>query len=152
MKIYLPVIVKDSPIRRLALIPFEKYPDTIYRGFELQFIDGEPYGVGYRVLAYRNDNFVDVYDDEALNFNENEKFNVVENGLHKHIQTQINNVRLCKVDNNQVISFEFVDIQDRKISVHIEEKKQEKVERNEFVGSYWSRFKGTGIFAGVFYV
>ena len=126
MKIYLPVIVKDSPIRRLALIPFEKYPDTIYRGFELQFIDGEPYGVGYRVLAYRNDNYVDVYDDVALNFNENEKFNVVENGLHKHIQTQINNVRLYKVDNNQMISFEFVDIQDRKISVHIEEKSKRK--------------------------
>ena len=74
MKGYLPIIVKYSPIRKLAIIPFEKSPDTIYRGFELQYIDGEPYGVGYRVLAYRNDNYVDVYDDVALNFNENEKY------------------------------------------------------------------------------
>lgn len=121
MKTYLPIIVKYSPIRKLALIPFEKSPDTIYKGFELQFIEGEPYGKGYRVLAYRNDNYVDVYDDIELNFLENEKFNVVENGLHKHLQTKISNAKLCKEGNNQVISFEFIDIQDRKISVHIEE-------------------------------
>ena len=126
MKGYLPIIVKYSPIRKLAIIPFEKSLDTIYRGFELQYIDGEPYGVGYRVLAYRNDNYVDVYDDVALNFNENEKFNVVENGLHKHIQTPINNVQFCKENNNQLISFQFVDIHDRKISVHIEEKSKKK--------------------------
>lgn len=55
MKGYLPIIVKYSPIRKLAIIPFEKSPDTIYRGFELQYIDGEPYGVGYRVLAHINE-------------------------------------------------------------------------------------------------
>ena len=44
MKTCLPIIVKYSPIKKLALIPFEKSPDTIYRGFELQFIEGEPYG------------------------------------------------------------------------------------------------------------
>lgn len=121
MKGYLPIIVKYSPIRKLALIPFEKSPDVFYRGFELQFIDGEPYGVGYRVLAYRNDKYVDVYDDMSLNFLENESFNVVENGLNKHIQTRIGNVQLGKQGYNQIISFEFVDIQERKISVHIEE-------------------------------
>lgn len=121
MKTCLPIIVKYSPIRKLALIPFEKLPDTIYRGFELQYIEGEPYGLGYRVIAYRNDNFVDVYDDLSLNFIENETFNVVENGLHKHIQTEIGNTKLCKERNNQIISFEFIDIQNRKISVHIEE-------------------------------
>lgn len=122
MKTYLPIIVKYSPIRKLALIPFEKSPDKIYRGFELQFIEGEPYGVGYRVLAYRNDNYIDVYDDLTLKFLENEQFNVVENGLHKHIKTKICNVRMYKEDHNQVVSFEFIDIQDRKILVHIEEK------------------------------
>ena len=96
MKGYLPIIVKYSPIRKLAIIPFEKSPDTIYRGFELQYIDGEPYGVGYRVLAYRNDNYVDVYDDVALNFNENEKFNVVENGLHKHTK-RIHIMEECRI-------------------------------------------------------
>lgn len=121
MKSYLPIIVKCSPIRKLALISYEKSPEAIYRGVELQYIDGEPYGAGYRVIAYRNDNYVDVYDDISLNFLEDEKFNVVENGLNKHIQTQINNVRFCKEGNNQIISFEFTDIQNRKISVYVEE-------------------------------
>lgn len=126
MKSYLPIVIKYSPIRRLALVPFEKDRDIIYKGFELQFIDGEPYGVGYRVLAYRNDKYLDVYDDVSLNYMEDEKFNVAENGLHQHVRTNINNVRLYKVDNNQIISFEFVDIQGRKVSVHIEEKTKRK--------------------------
>lgn len=126
MKSYLPIIVNKSPIRKLAIIPFEKSLDTVYRGFELQFIEGEPYGTGYRVLAYRNDRSVDVYDDMSLNMGVNERFNVVENGLNKHVQTMINNVQLYKVDNNQIITFEFVDIQGRKISVHIEEKGKRK--------------------------
>lgn len=127
MKTYLPITIKYSPIRKLALIPFEKHPDIIYRGFELQFIDGQPYGTGYRVLGYRNDNFVDVYDDVALKFIEDEKFNVAENGLKKHVQTPIRNVQFCKeADDNQVISFEFIDIQNRKISVHLEERSKKK--------------------------
>ena len=108
----LPNIVKNSHIKKLAIIPFEMSPDTFYRGFELHFIDGEPYGVGYRILAYRNDKCVDVYDDMRMNFLENERFNVVENGLNKHIQTQINNVQFCKENNNQLISFQFVDLLD----------------------------------------
>lgn len=126
MKTYLPIIVKYSSIRKLAIIPFEKSPDIIYRGFELQFIEGEPYGKGYRIIAYRNDKYVDVYDDMTLNFIENERFNVTENGHNKHVQTAINNVQFCKVDNNQIISFEFVDIQNRKIFVHIEEQTKKK--------------------------
>lgn len=126
MKSYLPIIVKFSPIRKLALIPFEKSSDTVYKCFELQFIEGAPYGRGYRVLAYRKDNSVDVYDDENLCFLESERFNVVENGLHKHVQTKISNAQLCKLGNNEIISFEFVDIQDRKISVYIEEKSRRK--------------------------
>ncbi len=121
MKTYLPIKVKSSPIRKLAIIPFEKNPDTIYHAFELQYFNGEPYGTGYRVLAARNDGFVDVYDDKALNFMENEQFQVTENGLHKHIQTDIRNVNFGKVDNKQIISFEFLDIEKRLINVKIEE-------------------------------
>lgn len=126
MKSFLPFEIKYSPIKKLALIPFEKSPDIIYRGFELQFIDGAPYGVGYRVIAYRNDNYVDVYDDSALNYLEDEAFNVAENGLHQHVLTSINNVQFCNVDNNQIICFEFVDIQGRQIQVKIKEKTKRK--------------------------
>jgi len=121
VKTYLPIKVKSSPIRKLAIIPFEKNPDSIYHAFELQYFNGVPYGTGYRVLAARNDGFVDVYDDKALNFMENEQFQVTENGLHKHVQTYIRNVNFCKVDNKQIISFEFFDIEKRLVSIKIEE-------------------------------
>lgn len=126
MKSYLPIEVKSTPIRKLAIIPFEKNPDTIYRGLELQFINGAPYGTGYRIIAYRNDNFVDVYDDENLHFLKDEKFNMAENGLHQHVQTSIENVKICKNGNNQIICFEFIDIEGRKIQVNIEENANKK--------------------------
>lgn len=126
MKSYLPFEVKYSPIKKLALIPFDKNPDSIYRGFELQFIDGSPNGVGYRIIAYRNDNYVDVYDDVALNYIEDEEFCVTENGLHKHVQTSIKNAQFSNVDHNQTICFEFVDILERKIQVKLIEKTKRK--------------------------
>ena len=96
MKTYLPIKVKSSPIRKLAIIPFEKNPDTIYHAFELQYFNGEPYGTGYRVLAARNDGFVDVYDDKALNFMENEQFQVTENGLQEIVvRFEDNHVRIA---------------------------------------------------------
>ena len=49
MKNIIPFIVNYSPIKKLAIIPFEKKPDKIYKGFELQYIDGKPYGKGYRI-------------------------------------------------------------------------------------------------------
>lgn len=122
MKSYIPLKVKSCPIRRLALIPFEKNPDSIYRGFELQYMDGEPNGTGYRVIAYRNDNYVDVYDDESLYFIEDEKFDVAENGLHKHVQTCFTSAELENVDGKQMIAFSFTDIENREVEVYIEEK------------------------------
>lgn len=121
MKTYLPIKVKSTPIRKLALIPFEKNRDSIYSGLELQYFNGQPYGTGYRVIAYRNDGFVDVYDDKSLYFMEDEQFHVTQNGLHKHVQTDIKNVNFCKVDNKQMISFDFLDMEERLISIKIEE-------------------------------
>ncbi len=121
MNTYLPIKIKSSPIRKLAIIPFEKNPDVIYCGLELQYFDGEPYGTGYRVIAARNDKYVDVYDDESLHFIKKEQFHVTGNGLHKHVQTRIKNVTFSKVDNCQSISFEFTDIEERVISIRLEE-------------------------------
>lgn len=55
MKAILPIKINYSPINKLALINFEKKPDKLYKGFELQYIDGKTYGKGYRAIAYRND-------------------------------------------------------------------------------------------------
>lgn len=58
----IPFELKYIPIKKLALINFEKNPDSVYNALELQYLDGEEYGTGYRVVAYRCDGFVDVYD------------------------------------------------------------------------------------------
>ena len=126
MKCILPFVINYSPIKRLAIIPFEKNPDKIYRSFELQYIDGEPYKKGFRVIGYRLDNYVDVYDDVSLNFQENETFNVAENGLNKHIQVPIKNTHLEKIDNCEWLSFSFNDLENRKIDFNIKEASKKK--------------------------
>lgn len=42
MKSIIPFIANYSPIKKLAIIPFEKKTDKIYKSFELQYIDGKP--------------------------------------------------------------------------------------------------------------
>ena len=122
MQSYLPFEIKYSPIQKIALISFEKCPDAIYRELQLQYVNGEPYGTGYRVIAYRNDDYVDIYDDKALNFIRDEKFNVTGKGLNKHVQTEINNTLFSREDNKQTLAFEFTDVENRQIKVYIEEK------------------------------
>lgn len=126
MKCFIPFRINCSPINKLAIIPFEKNPDRLYTGLELQYLDSNETGSGYRVIAYRTDNYVDVYDDDSLIFNENEKFGVALNGLNKHVQTDISNVRFEKIDGSEVISFSFSDIENRSICFEIEELSKKK--------------------------
>jgi len=121
MKSIVPIIVNCSAIKRLVLIPFEKNPDKIYNCFELQYIDGTPNGTGYRIVAYRLDNYVDVYDDISLKLNEDEKFNVAGNGLHKHVQTEITETKLEMENCCEHMSFSFSDMDNRKINFSIKE-------------------------------
>ena len=121
MTTILPFKVNYCPIKKLAIIPFEKQHDKVYKSFELQYLEGIPYGKGYRVIAYRWDNFVDVYDDHSLIFQPNEAFDVAENGLHKHVQVLIENVCFEKINNNQCISFSFKDITQREVKFYLKE-------------------------------
>ncbi|TAH60158.1 MAG: hypothetical protein EWM50_06840 [Gottschalkiaceae bacterium] len=121
MKAIIPFKLKLIPIKKLALISFEKDPDDTYRGLELQYLDGKPYGTGWRVIAYRYDNYVDVYDDYTLTTIENERFDVAENGLANYAKTEISGVRFERDENGAHICFFFRDIFDRSISVQIHE-------------------------------
>lgn len=121
MKTILPFFVRYTPIQKLALINFEKKPDEIYCGLELQYLSGSRYGTGYRIIAYRNDGYVDMYDDNALTFDPNEKCDVAGKGLHKHIRTSLDGVRFEKAGYKVMLDFEFTDIEGRSICVHIHE-------------------------------
>ncbi|HHW68825.1 MAG TPA: hypothetical protein GX747_00600 [Tenericutes bacterium] len=125
-KTILPFGIKYTPIKKLAIISFEKKPDKIYRGLELQYLDCNEVGKGFRVLAYRNDGYVDIYDDTSLKYNQNEQCNVAGKGLHKHIQTKIENTFFEKVDGCVEISFDFIDIDKRPIHVYIKEQNKKK--------------------------
>lgn len=126
MKSFLPVKVKYCPIKKLALIPFENKPDKLYKCLELQYFDSAISGVGYRIVAYRNDNYLDVYDDDSLVYDKEEKFNVAENGLNKHIQTTLKNTKFQTEDGKLTLSFTFNDIENREISFFIKEELNSK--------------------------
>ena len=113
-------------MKKLALINFEKDPDELYRGIELQYFDGLPYGMGWRIIAYRNDNHVDVYDDIALNTVDNERFDVAEKGLMHHTKAEIHGIKFDKDEYGIHICFSFQDILNRAISVKIHENTRTK--------------------------
>ena len=121
MKSFLPIKVKYCPMKKLALIPFENNPDKLYKCLELQYFDSEVSGTGYRIIAYRNDNYLDVYDSYSLVYDKYEKFNVAENGLNKHIQTTLENTMFQTEDGKLTLSFTFNDIENREISFFIKE-------------------------------
>lgn len=120
-KTILPFELKYSPIKKLSLINFEKNPDAIYKGLELQYISDNDMGNGFRVLAYRNDGYVDMYDDMSLKFDPNERCDVAEKGLNEHVQTNIENAVFEKVDGCVLMSFDLVDLEERTIHVYIKE-------------------------------
>lgn len=122
----LPFGVKYTPMEKLALINFEKEPDSVYKGFELQYLNSDEIGLGYRILAYRNDEYVDMYDDFSLKFNPDEECNVAGKGLNEHIQTNIENTIFEKVNGCVQISFDFKDLESRKIHVFIKEQTKKK--------------------------
>lgn len=126
MKAILPFVIRCAPITKLALINFEKASDPIYAGLELQYIEGEEHGKGYRVLAYRKDKYVDVYDEKTIKFISDERFDVTQKGCRIHVQTEIDNI-LCNQQAGKVhISFTFVDCDQRKIEVDIKEQTNKK--------------------------
>lgn len=126
MKAILAFEVKYAPITKLALINFEKNPDQIYSGLELQYIEGEPYGKGFRVIAYRNDKFVDVYDEKTIKFMPEEKFDVTQKGLKQHVQRKFEHICCDKQNGKLHLSFIFLDCDNRKIEVDIREHTKKK--------------------------
>lgn len=126
MRTILPFRVKMRPVRRLALISFEKQPDSLYTGMEFQYLDGEKYGTGYRVLASRTDGYIDIYDDTTLVFNPDENCDFVQKGLKNHLQVPFRNPVFKKDNGNVYIEFAFCDILQREIRVRISENSKKK--------------------------
>ena len=76
---YSPFTLNISPMKRLFLINFEKDPDETYIGFEPQWFEDASYGTGLRIIAWRKDGYIDVYQQPSLTVEE--KLDVAAKGL-----------------------------------------------------------------------
>ncbi|MCT8139127.1 hypothetical protein H1D32_16305 [Anaerobacillus sp. CMMVII] len=124
--VVIPFSFTHIPLKKLALINFKKNADSKYLGLEPQYLDDKVIGKGYRVIAYRNDGYVDVYDDMSLNDNKDDSFDVTGKGLCERVKVEIKNTRFEKVDNRVFISFQFTDKYRRSIDVSIVENSTKK--------------------------
>ena len=117
---YSPFNLKISPMRRLLLIGFEKDHDETYIGLEPQWFDDPTYGTGLRVIAWRRDGYVDVYQQPALPTDTN--FGVAAKGLADLLVRPMPNARLRISTHGVDVSFAFEDKIGREIKVEITEK------------------------------
>lgn len=120
---YVPFNVNLSPIKKMAMIHFHKHPDTEYEALEFHYINGEPYGEGYRVLAWRTDGYRDSYIQQSLNFPEDEQvLTVGGKGLKERHTVEFETVYFDQDDGGLTAGFTFTDKLNRRIVLEVDEK------------------------------
>lgn len=118
----LPLTIEVMPLTRLALFSFAPDADPIYEGLEPQLLE-QGSEQGFRVVAYRNDGYVDIYDDEAANrIDPVEDSAITGKGLNQYVVTQITNTALETDERGRAhFSFALTDITGREINVELTE-------------------------------
>lgn len=117
----LPLTVTVAPVRKLALLEFTDDADPILAGLEPQVLERD--GVtAFRVLAYRRDGGVDVYDDPSLPPDPDEDFQVIGTGQGRHARVPLGN-SVFEVDavGRLHLVLAFTDADGRRIDVAIHE-------------------------------
>lgn len=121
-KAYVPFRFRLNPIKKMAMIHFHKNPDTEYDAFELHYIDGEPYGKGFRVLAWRTDGYRDSYVQDTLTIPEEEEvLSVGGKGLKERFVVEFDEAYFEHVDGQLDAGFVFFDKLDRRIVLYVDE-------------------------------
>lgn len=122
-KAYVPFRFRLSPIKKMAMFHFHKDPDEEYVAFELQYIDREPYGKGFRVLAWRADGYRDSYLEEHVNIPEDEEpLSVGGKGLKERYKVPFDEAYFEHVEGQLDAGFVFYDKNDRRIVLYVDEK------------------------------
>ena len=123
-EVLLPLEVRTVPVRGILLLDLEDGEDEIYKGFEPQLVEQHS-GSGVRVIAYRHDGYVDVYDDLALVAEANPRFDVTGNGLHEYRHVDLGKPVLERDERGRVRArAAFVDIAGRQVSIDVEERSE----------------------------
>jgi hypothetical protein len=108
------------PMQKLFLINFEKDPDQVYHSLEPQVFDDPTSGRGLRIIAWRKDGYVDVYQQPGLP--KDDQFNVAAKGLADLIIDPMPGAYFRVSEKGVDVSFSFTDKAGREIDVKIVEK------------------------------
>jgi hypothetical protein len=109
-----------EPMERLLLINMERDPDQVYLGFEPQVFDDDNLGRGMRILAYRQDKKIDVYQQPGMRAVK-EDFDVAGKGCENLVERPLQDARFEMTGQGLNACFAFEDIQGRPIEVEIAE-------------------------------
>jgi hypothetical protein len=107
-----------EPMERLLLINMEKDPDEVYLGFEPQVIDDDYIGRGMRILAYRQDKKIDVYQQPGMRSVKSD-FDVAGKGCENLVERPLENAQFEMTEQGLYVHFSFEDIQGRRIEVQV---------------------------------
>jgi hypothetical protein len=118
----IPFHISIDPMHKLLLVNFTNDPDSIYTGFEPQAFLDDSNEEKYLVIGWRKDGKVDVYHDESLN-PDPDKYDIAGKGLSHMIKMVFDDAIFELREQGVYARFNFQDIQQRKISIVIEEKK-----------------------------
>lgn len=120
---YVPFRFKLRPIKKMAMFHFHKNPDSEYEAFEFHYINGEPYGEGFRVLAWRTDGYRDSYVQDTLNLSEEEDvFSIGGKGLKERHVVTFDEAYFEYVDGQLNAGFVFNDKLDRRTVMYVDER------------------------------
>ncbi len=113
--LYSPFSFSIDPMQKLFLINFEKDPDQIYHGLEPQWFDDPVSGRGLRVIAWRKDGYVDVYQQPELP--KDDDFNVAAKGLADLIIHPMSGAYFRVSEKGVDVNFAFTDKVNRALKV-----------------------------------
>lgn len=120
-KVLQPFKMEILPIRKLVLFNFEKAPDEIYSGLELQYLINNEVEKGYRLIAYRKDEYVDLYDEARIAFKQEARCDVCGKGLKHYQEVTFENPYFELGEQGISVAFALQDYMGRKIEVMLKE-------------------------------
>ena len=118
---YSPFNLMIDDMKHLCLINIEKDPDALYTAFEPQLFKGKD-KKGIRILAYRNDGYVDLYQEESLRTEEEVELNVAGKGLGDLVYVAMKNKKFVFLQYGIDVHFSFNDKNGRPIELKVIEK------------------------------
>jgi hypothetical protein len=124
---YSPFTLKVDPMERLLLINFEGDPDATYVGFEPQYFADSINGHGLRLVAWRIDGRIDVYQQPGLRA-EPAEFDLVGQGLADLMERPFDGARFEITTTGVDVYLAFEDRDGRPVVIRVKENSQKETQ------------------------